>query len=290
MAKRNTAQVPNYPTLIEATYRALKELGGSGRNDEINKKAYQILKLPNDVLEILHTGRTSFSEVDYRLAWARTLLKNYGAIINSARSVWVIAPEFSNIDEVSGEDVEKQKNLSKESHVRSSNEAEENHSAEESSEFPDEAKTWRQRVFDIIMKMDPYAFERLTQRVLRESGFTDVEVTKRSGDGGIDGYGKLKINGVISFNIAFQCKRYQGTVGAPEIRDFRGSLTRNIEKGLFVTTGTFSSAAKDEAANIGKQQIDLIDGEDFIDMLAEYSIGLKEVKDYEIDEEYFTKI
>ena len=103
-------------------------------------------------------------------------------------------------------------------------------------------------------------------------------------------YGKLKINGVISFNIAFQCKRYQGTVGAPEIRDFRGSLTRNIEKGLFVTTGTFSSAAKDEAANIGKQQIDLIDGEDFIDMLAEYSIGLKEVKDYEIDEEYFTKI
>lgn len=158
------------------------------------------------------------------------------------------------------------------------------------SDPPAEAKTWRQRVFDIIMKMDPYAFERLTQRVLRESGFTDVEVTKRSGDGGIDGYGKLKINGVISFNIAFQCKRYQGTVGAPEIRDFRGSLTRNIEKGLFVTTGTFSSAAKDEAANIGKQQIDLIDGEDFIDMLAEYSIGLKEVKDYEIDEEYFTKI
>ena len=140
------------------------------------------------------------------------------------------------------------------------------------------------------MSMDPYAFERLTQRLLRESGFTDVEVTKRSGDGGIDGYGKLKINGIIGFNIAFQCKRYQGTVGAPEIRDFRGSLTRNIEKGLFVTTGTFSSAAKEEAANIGKQQIDLIDGEALLDMLAEYSIGLKEVKDYEVDEEYFASI
>lgn len=126
--------------------------------------------------------------------------------------------------------------------------------------------------------------------MLRESGFVEVEVTKRTGDGGIDGYGKLKINGVISFNIAFQCKRYQGTVGAPEIRDFRGSLTRNIEKGLFVTTGTFSAAAKDEAANIGKAQIDLVDGEAFLDMLAEYSIGLKEVKDYEIDEEYFSKI
>lgn len=138
--------------------------------------------------------------------------------------------------------------------------------------------------------MDPYAFERLTQRVLRECGFTDVIVTKRSGDGGIDGYGKLRINGVISFNIAFQCKRYQGSVGAPEIRDFRGSLTKNIEKGVFITTGSFSKAARDDAENMGKQQIDLIDGEDFIDMLAEYSIGLKEVKDYEIDEEYFAKI
>ena len=290
MSKRNATQVPNYVTLIEATYKALKELGGSGRNDEINKKVYQILGLPSETLEILHTGRTSFSEVDYRLAWARTLLKNYGAIINSSRSVWVISPEFSNIDHVSGEEVDKYRNISKQPQAKSLEKSNGVVYEEEITDLPDEVKTWRQKVFDILMKMDPYAFERLTQRVLRESGFTDVEVTKRSGDGGIDGYGKLKINGVISFNIAFQCKRYQGTVGAPEIRDFRGSLTRNIEKGLFVTTGTFSSAAKEEAANIGKQQIDLIDGEALLDMLAEYSIGLKEVKDYEVDEEYFTKV
>ena len=125
---------------------------------------------------------------------------------------------------------------------------------------------------------------------MRECGFTDVIVTKSSGDGGIDGYGKLKINGIISFNIAFQCKRYQGVVGSPEIRDFRGSLTKNIEKGVFITTGTFSKAAQEEAENPGKQQIDLINGEDFIDMLADYSIGLTEVKDYEIDEEFFAKI
>lgn len=290
MAKGKMPQVPDYCVLIEATYQALKELGGSGRNDEINKKVYQILNLSNDILEILHTGRTSFSEVDYRLAWARTLLKNYGAVINSARRVWVISPEYSMIDKVSGEEVEKYRNITKQPQNKSVKILEHDDILEEASDLPAEIKTWRQRVFDIIMKMDPYSFERLTQRVLRESGFTDVEVTKRSGDGGIDGYGKLKINGVISFNIAFQCKRYRGTVGAPEIRDFRGSLTRNIEKGLFVTTGTFSSAAKDEAANIGKQQIDLVDGEALLDMLAEYSIGLKEVKDYEVDEEYFSKI
>lgn len=79
----------------------------------------------------------------------------------------------------------------------------------------------------------------LTQRVLREYGFTDVVVTKSSGDGGIDGFGKLKINGIISFNIAFQRKRYQGVAGSPIIRDFRGSLTKNIEKGVLITTGTF---------------------------------------------------
>ena len=138
--------------------------------------------------------------------------------------------------------------------------------------------------------MDPYAFERLTQRLLRECGFDDVHVTKKSGDGGIDGTGKLRINGIFSFNIAFQCKRYQGSVGAAEIRDFRGSLTTDIEKGVFITTGSFSKPAKEEASNPGKQQIDLMDGEEFMTKLAEYGIGVREIKDYEIDEEYFSKI
>ncbi len=282
----NATQIPGYATLIEATFSALKQLGGSGRNDEINKKVYEILDIPSNILEILHTGRNSFSEIDYRLAWARTLLKNYGALINSARSVWVIAPEFTDVETVSGSEIEKYKNLSNNTDSGKPINIEQS----ENIELPAEVKSWRQRVYEILINMDPYAFERLTQRVLRESGFTDVVVTKRSGDGGIDGYGKLKINAIVSFNVAFQCKRYQGSVGAPEIRDFRGSLTKNIEKGLFVTTGTYSNTAKDEAANIGKQQIDLIDGEGFIDMLAEYSIGLKEVKDYEIDEDYFFKV
>ena len=289
MKNNKLTQVPGYAVLIEATFLAMKQLGGSGHNDEINKKVYEILDVPDSILEIIHTGRDSFSEIDYRLAWARTLLKNYGAIINSARCVWVISPEFANVEGVCGAEIEKCKNAS--GRNATIDKSKTNNTEQDSViDIPAEIKPWRQRVYEILIGMNPFAFERLTQRVLRESGFTDVEVTKRTGDGGIDGYGKLKINGVISFNIAFQCKRYQGTVGAPEIGDFRGSLTRNVEKGLFVTTGTYSNAAKEEAANIGKQQIDLIDGEGLIDMLAEYSIGLKEVKDYEIDEEYFSKI
>lgn len=285
---KKAASIPTYAALIEATYVALKQLGGSGRNDEINKAVYSILNISDEVLDILHTGRTSFSEIDYRLAWARTLLKNYGAITNSARRVWTISSEFADIDAVDGAMVEKCRNISNHTAEKGAAEVLEPDSMD--SDAPQDTETWRQRVFNILIHMDPYAFERLAQRVLRECGFTDVIVTKSSGDGGIDGYGKLKINGIISFNIAFQCKRYQGVVGSPEIRDFRGSLTKNIEKGVFITTGTFSKAAQEEAENPGKQQIDLINGEDFIDMLADYSIGLTEVKGYKIDEEFFAKI
>ena len=281
--------VPNYPQLIEATFIALKQLGGSGRNEEINKKVYAVLDVDDDALEVLHTGNPNMTEIDYRLAWARTLLKNYGAVRNSGRKVWSLTPEFASIQDVDGNIVQRFRNISPEKQ-KVKQKIESSIENNEEINVPEETKTWRQRVYEILLKMNPYAFERLSQRLLRECGFTDVIVTKSSGDGGIDGYGKLKINSIISFNIAFQCKRYQGSVGAPEIRDFRGSLTKNIEKGIFITTGTFSKAAKEEAENLGKQQIDLIDGESFIDMLANYELGLREIKDYEIDAEFFAKI
>ena len=126
--------------------------------------------------------------------------------------------------------------------------------------------------------------------MLRECGFSEVRVTKKSGDGGIDGTGKLRIQGIFSFNVAFQCKRYKGKVGAPEIRDFRGSLDPNIEKGVLITTGSFTQDAKDEASSSGKRVIDLMDGEELISKMAEYGIGLNEVKSYEIDEDFFNSL
>lgn len=279
-------QVPNYDKLVEATFSALKNLGGSGKNDEINEVATRLLNLPDEILDITHSDSSSMSEINYRLAWARTLLKNYGAIENSARCVWSITPNFSNINTVDGDYINKnyhKKQLPK-------NISEEQQMEENGVEVPEEIKPWRKKLHSILINMNPYSFEKLSQRLLRECGFEDVHVTKKSGDGGIDGTGRLKINGIFSFNIAFQCKRYQGTVGAPEIRDFRGSLTTDIEKGVFITTGTFSKAAIDEASNPGKQQIDLIDGEEFMTKLAEYEIGLREIKDYEIDENYFEKL
>lgn len=138
--------------------------------------------------------------------------------------------------------------------------------------------------------MSPYAFERLAGYLLRECGFVQVEVTKKSGDGGIDGLGKLKVNGLLSFNVAFQCKRYTGSVGAGEIRDFKGSLTTDVEKGLFITTGNFTKAARDEAAKQGTKQIDLMDGEELLGKLIELEIGIHPVKTYKVDKKFFENL
>ena len=199
--------IPNYATLIEATFSALKILGGSGKNDEINSKVAEILELSNEVQDVPHLNSSSLSEVNYRCAWARTILKNYGALENSARSVWTIKPEFTSIDSVDGATVEKFRNIKNKN--RQKYDTAEEKMEEQGVDVPEEVKPWRKRLYEVLINMDPYGFERLTQRVLRECGFTNVVVTKKSGDGGIDGTGKLKINGIFSFNIAFQCKRYR---------------------------------------------------------------------------------
>ena len=124
----------------------------------------------------------------------------------------------------------------------------------------------------------------------REGRFEGEEDENYCENTGIDGFGKLKINGIFSFNVAFQCKRFSGSVTASDIRDFRGSLTTDIEKGVLITTGTFTKAAIGEATMPGKQQIDLVSGEEFITKIAELGIGVKEIKTYEIDEDFFANI
>ena len=279
MRNKIDSRIPRYNKLIMPTFVALKELGGSGTNDEILNQVIKDLNIPDEVADITHMGKV---------------------IHNSARSVWSITPDFVGIEVLDEKEIVSaivKKNAERRNKAASSSTKDEapdlpedDDPSNDDAEFPDEIKPWKEKLADILQTMDPYGFERLTQRVLRECGFSQVEVTKKSGDGGIDGTGKLKINGIFSFNVAFQCKRYSGVVGAPDIRDFRGSLTTNIEKGLFITTGTFSKAAREEACSPGKQQIDLLDGEEFINKLTEYEIGVHPITTYTIDEDFFRKI
>jgi restriction system protein len=150
---------------------------------------------------------------------------------------------------------------------------------------------WQEQTLTALAGMKPDAFERLSQRILRESGFTRVEVTGRSGDGGIDGIGVLRVN-LVSFHVLFQSKRWKGSVGPSVVRDFRGAMIGRADKGLIITTGTFTAEARREATRDGAPAIDLVDGEAICQLLKELKLGVRVrlVEEVDVEEEFFSSI
>lgn len=276
--------------MMTELFQAIKELGGSGTINEIDQKTLEILQLPQDVTEYPH-GDGNKTEIQYRLAWTRTYMKKVGILENSSRGVWALTSkgrELNAIDPASIVDqVRKMSFLSLPSTKIS---LDDSNPENDGIDIPDEIQGWRDKLKNILINLAPDAFERLSQRLLRESGFTKVEVTGRTGDGGIDGTGIIKLNGMISFHMLFQCKRYQGSVSASEMRDFRGAMQGRADKGLFITTGKFTSGALQEANRPGTTPIDLIDGDELIDKLRELQLGVIPISDYQIDDAWFTSI
>lgn len=286
MKQQKKHKAPGYADLFLDTLKVLANRGGSASIEEIHEGVVELRKFPDEIVDEMHPGSTVTTELEYQLAWARTYLRKNGLILRSKNGVWALTK--AGVEASKKETIDK-KTIVKAASAATSNENLPSQATDNPLEI-EERRPWRETLAEILHNMDPFAFEVLAQRLLRECGFLDVHVTKKSGDGGIDGMGKLRLNGIFSFNVAFQCKRYKGQVGAPEIRDFRGSLDNNIEKGVLITTGSFSKAAREEAGAPGKKQIDLMDGNGFMDKLAEYSIGLTPRTEYDIDEEYFAAI
>ena len=222
--------IPQYQAFFNPVLKALKNLGGSGSIKEIDNKVIESMNLSDEALEKLHNPETgNETEIEYRLAWARTYLKKYGLIDNSSRGVWALTKKADNVHEVDPEDVVKQVRgpLKKSRSKRSQSDVAEDVTADKVEGELEELPGWRAELHRLLTKeLEPAAFERLVQRLLRESGFIQVEVTGRSGDGGIDGKGIARIHGMMSFHVRFQCKRYQGVVSASAIRDFRGAGVR----------------------------------------------------------------
>lgn len=292
--KSSSSPVPTFDAMLLPTVQALKMLGGSGTTEEIYDKVAQILNLPDHVLEIPH-GSTSQGAVEYRLGWSRTYLKKYGLIENSARGVWSLVSTSIDLDELDSKDIVKsvreadKKKVAKDAPVtvEMSDDSESGAPAEVLEEI-----AWHQQLHNLLLSLSPDAFERLTQRMLRESGFIQVQVTGKSGDGGIDGVGIARISGFLSFHVLFQCKRYQGSVTASQVRDFRGAMQGRTDKGLLVTTGSFTRDALKEATRDGAPPIDLIDGEQLVLRLKELGLGVKitMIESVEVDANWFTKI
>ncbi len=283
--------MPRYRDFYNPLLAALRELGRSATIDELNTKATEVMELPDDVLEQLHDPeKSNTTEVEYRLAWARTYLKNFGLLENSSRGVWALTKAADQVSEVDPDEVVRVVNERAKKKRESKTQKTE---PDEPSETNEDDESWRQELFEVLTKvLDPAAFERLVQRLLRESGFIQVEVTGRSGDGGIDGKGIARIHGLMSFHVVFQCKRYSGVVSPSQIRDFRGSMIGRADKGLFITTGTFSKEATKEATRDGAPPIDLIDGDALADKLKELGLGVevRMVEAVEVKKEWFSGI
>lgn len=274
--------IPTYDSLFNPLLTAIRNLGGSASIPEQERVVAELLKLTDKEVAEIHRGNRT--KLGYRLAWARNYLKRYGLLDNSERGVWSLTAEGLKKTEI--DKVEVKKTVQTLERQRMKKEKEE--------DTDEPVATWEDDLLQVVKGIEPGAFERLCQRVLRESGFIQVEVTGRSGDGGIDGKGVVRIGGLLSFHVLFQCKRYRGTVPASAVRDFRGALVGRADKGLILTTGAFSKDARFEAQRDGATPIDLIDGEELAEKLKELRIGVevrqKSVEEIVIKREYFAEL
>lgn len=275
--------------LMNPVLKALHDLGGSGSVEEIEEEVTQNLGLTEDQVNEIH--RESRTKLSYRSAWARNYLKQAGYLENSSRGVWALTELGQKTSEIEKDDVLKAVRALKRSKEPSSNEVSTNQvDQDESAEIED--FDWQDRLIEVMRNITPDQFERLCQRLLRELEFVNVEVTGRSHDGGIDGKGIVKIGGVLSFHVVFQAKRFQGTVSSSVIRDFRGAMSGRADKGLILTTGSFSREARKEAARDGAIPIDLIDGNEFAERLKELGLGVtvEMVEEVSIKSDWFNNL
>lgn len=281
-----------YTDLMWPAIKAILDLGGSANNDEILRQVISNGKFSDATQNTLHNDGPQ-TELGYQLAWAKSYLKKAGALENSSgRGVWSLTEFGRTLSKDNVQDALKKARVLFADDGKKRKAIKSKEPIADSEDFPEEAEPWKQNLLTHLKsKVSPKAFERLAQRVLRESGFVEVTVTGRAGDGGIDGYGILKM-GLLSFKVLFQCKRYKNSVGPSEIRDFHGAMQGRADKGIFITTGTFTNGAKTEAQRDGAPPVDLVDGEELCEILKNLKLGVKTevIEKCSIDESWFDKI
>ncbi|MFZ0422949.1 MAG: restriction endonuclease [Xanthobacteraceae bacterium] len=276
------SDLPSFDKYFPPTVQSMKHRGGSATIEELEEDVAKIMKLPESILSIPHKTGTR-SQFQYELAWVRTYLKKVGLAENSARGVWSLTDAGEKISEKDLFLVPKK--------VRSTQKAKDPETQPRLDNEEAIEPDWQEQMLGALSTMKPDAFERLCQRILRESGFTRVEVLGQSGDGGIDGIGVLRVN-LISFHVLFQCKRWKGSVGASVVRDFRGAMVGRADKGLIITTSAFTADARREATRDGAPAIDLVDGEAICGLLKDLKLGatVKLVEEVQVEPKFFSSI
>lgn len=299
MAQRYVGERHYIRNLPIPVLKAVDELGGSGSRGEIAEKVIANEQFGEEVLSIIMPdGKTP--EVHFCIGWTLSHLKKLGALDNSTRGVWSLTPKGRNCLTEAPEQLWRAVELAWKDFYASRRASKkeggstEIHDDSDPEDVDSEARQdWRADLLQTLHGLRPEVFERLAQRILRESGFTKVEVLGKSGDGGLDGVGVLRV-ALLSFPVYFQCKRYKpgSTVSSGEVRDFRGALAGRGEKGLFITTASFTNSARQEATRDGVIAIDLIDGDALCDLLSSLGLGVKKeiVEQVSVDADWFNSL
>lgn len=280
--------VPSTQSLLWPAIVALRSLGGSASHQELVDKVVEEQEISEAAQSVMHAPAAGWTKVNYNLCVAKIILGKGGLIETgkAAKGMWILTEKGAAVSEPDLSAVLQES--------RSRNALKPDEMTVAAGDPPDSGvgAAWRNRLLEVLMTMPPPAFERLAQRLLREAGFVKVEVTGKCGDGGIDGVGVVRLQGLLSFHVHFQCKRYKDTVGSGAIRDFRGAMVGRSDKGLFITTGTFTAEAKKEATRDGAPPIDLIDGQRLCDLLKELGLGVQTqlIEEVTVDSGWFERI
>ncbi len=278
------AKAPNdrYVRAYGPILDALREAGGEAPAREIARKVADLLVggTAERDRELKSGGNAAENEV----AWARNNLRAAGLIDGSTRGIW----RLTELGWKTHLTLEQAREIGRHDKIVGRQAPDESEPPEDDAEqHHGDATQQSLSLIETIRELPPRGFERLCQRILRELGFAEVVVTGRSGDGGIDGHGVLKVNELVSFQVLFQCKRYQGSVNSGEIRNFRGAMSGRTDLGIFLTTGLFTSDAQREAVRDGVPTIELVDKDRLIALMESKQIGVKPRTVYDVDHEFF---
>lgn len=264
----------------------LRSFDGSGRSKEVTDAVLERLNIPES--EQAETLKHGGSRLRNQVGWARFYLAKSGWLDDSHRGMWALT-EMGRTSPLTAPVVAQ---LFKEVQARFATKGDAVVPSGDASDVlpPSESSTdgaTPDNILDVLKGLSPGGFERISQRLLRESGFERVNVTGKSGDGGIDGHGILQVNPFVSFTVLFQCKRYAGSVSASQVRDFRGAMMGRADKGIIITTGTFTTEATKEARRDGATPIELVDGEALVQLFERLQLGVKPKTIYEVDANFF---
>lgn len=284
MAKKSAEFLNWFGPLLDA----LRDLGDSGRPVEVSSRIAQNLELPEEMLDAtLKSGGKKFHN---QVAWARQYLVWEGYLDSSKHGTWKLTSKGKKarltIDDAKAI-VKKWVAFHQKARQQKVDNTQPEMLLEIDTEEPSEAD--EATLIEVLRSLSPEGFEKVCRELLRESGFENVEVTGRPADGGIDGYGTLEVNPFVSFKVLFQCKRYAAgnTVSRAQVGDFRNAMIGRAEKGIMITTSTFSNQAVQEANRDGAPAIELVDGQKLVEMFERVELGLRKKTVYTVDIAYF---